>query len=218
MVVLGESNLDVDFLAGLFADQLVFKSGNKRTGTQLQRIGVALAALKFYAVNRTDKVDNGGVAFLRGSVFFNLDRFAAGLRQILQSLVNFFGGNFGCQLFKFNFGKISGFDFRQFFQTYFKLQILAFAESGNFNVGHHCRTQLFVLNQLFGGASYRLVNDLAHNRSLVLLLQHGFRSLARTETGEFDVLGNFVEFVVDFLFKVFGGNNDLEFFFQAFRF
>ena len=38
MVVLGESNLDIDFLAGLFADQLVFKSGNKRTGTQLQRI------------------------------------------------------------------------------------------------------------------------------------------------------------------------------------
>ena len=63
MIIFREFDFDINLFSGFFADQLVFKTGDKGTGTEFQRIVIAFAALKFNSVNRTGKVNNNSVTF-----------------------------------------------------------------------------------------------------------------------------------------------------------
>ena len=68
VIVLGEGDVQVLLVAGLGAHQLLLEAGDKGTGTQLQVIVLALAALKGLAIVKALKVDDHGVAVLGGAV------------------------------------------------------------------------------------------------------------------------------------------------------
>ena len=94
MIVLREFDFNVNFGTGLSPDQLIFKSGNKRTRTKLKRIIITLAADKLNPVDRTDKINHNDIAL---GCFFavNFDGFLAGIGQITDRLVDLFRRNFG---------------------------------------------------------------------------------------------------------------------------
>ena len=219
MIVVGEFNLDINLVAGFGIDQLVFKTGDKSVGAELKRIVAAFAALKFDTVNRTAEIDDQGVAlFGLTAGIFNFYRFAAGADDILQSLFDFFGRNFGHQLFDFDVGKIADFNFRQGFGFHVKFDVFAFVKFGDADARTQSQFQLVFLDHFVGGVADHFVQSLAHNRSAVFLFQHFFGGFARTETRKFDVFGDFVQFLLDFCLKVFVFNNHLIFFLQAFCF
>ena len=63
-VVLREGDIDVLLVAGLHADDLLLKTGNKGAGTQLQAVVLAFAALERLAVFESLKVNDRGIALL----------------------------------------------------------------------------------------------------------------------------------------------------------
>ena len=63
-ILLGEGDVDILLVAGLHADNSIFKAGNKGVRTQLQIVVLALAALETLTVQEAVKVDDSGVAQL----------------------------------------------------------------------------------------------------------------------------------------------------------
>ena len=88
-VVLGERDIKILLLPSLHPDNLLFKSGDKAMGTQLQAVVGSLAALKGYAVQETLKVDHSGVTLLS----FPLHAHKAGIavQQGLDALIHISG-------------------------------------------------------------------------------------------------------------------------------
>ena len=139
MVIFRESNVDINFITGFFADKLIFETRNKGIGPQFQRIIIAFASLEFNSVNRTREIDHNGVALGCGAIFFNLNGFAAALSDIVQSFLNFLGRNFSHQFFQFNRRQIADFDFRHQFNRQCEFNIFAVFKFGNFDIRHHNR-------------------------------------------------------------------------------
>ena len=64
VIVLGEGDVHVLLVAGLGANQLILKAGDKGAGAQLQAVALGLAAVKGNAVLEALEVDDHGVAVL----------------------------------------------------------------------------------------------------------------------------------------------------------
>ena len=68
LIVLRECNVYVELVADVLANNLILKSGDKGTGTELQRELLTLAALESNAIKEALEVDYSGIAVLCSSV------------------------------------------------------------------------------------------------------------------------------------------------------
>ena len=88
-VFLREGNLYSNFFSGLLTNQLIFKSGDKLSGTKLQILLLRCAAVKLLSVNGAAVVDIYGISFL-GCIVYHGRILIQGL---LDGIVHFFLGN-----------------------------------------------------------------------------------------------------------------------------
>ena len=65
LITFRESNVNVYFLTGFFSNQLILKTRDELSGTQLQVEVLCLAAVEVNAVYGTIKVQNNGISLFR---------------------------------------------------------------------------------------------------------------------------------------------------------
>ena len=211
MIVFRKFNFDINLVAGLGTDKLIFETGNKGAGTEFQRIIAAFAALELNTVYRTHEVNHDNIAF-SGLFISDGNGFLTSLSKIVQSLFNFFGRNFSHKFVQRDFRKVVNLDFRKIFNGNLKFNIFTVCKRSNFYVRLHCRTQFFILNDFFGCGTDGLVKNFTNHRIMVFLLEHCKRSLTGTKTGKFCIFGNLFDFLVNLLSKISSGNRNFEFF------
>ena len=85
-VLLGEGDVQILLIAGLQANQLLLKTGNKAAGTQLQAVVLALAALESNAIQEALEIDHDGIAVL--SLTLNGHQTGVALLHTLQTLIH----------------------------------------------------------------------------------------------------------------------------------
>ncbi len=119
MIFSGEGNVDIKFVADAVPHDLLFKTGNKLTGTQFQTMSLGSAPLKFFTVNRTGIIHGHRILQLCGTIgHFNIAGISlAGIIHILVHFVlrdfaDHFFGNQTLILFQFyhRLGEIFHFD------------------------------------------------------------------------------------------------------------
>ena len=98
VVVLGESDVNVLFVAGLHTDDLLLKAGDKAVGTQLQAVVLPLAAVKGFAVQVAVEVDNGSVTLL--GLPLHGHQTGVPVAELLQTLVHIGGRDLYLFLFR----------------------------------------------------------------------------------------------------------------------
>ena len=91
VIVLGEGDVQILLVAGLHANQLLFKAGNEAVGTQLQAVVLTLAAVEGLTVQESLEVDDDSVALLGLPV--HAHEAGVAVRELLEALVHVSGGD-----------------------------------------------------------------------------------------------------------------------------
>jgi len=141
MIIFGEFDGNVLFLADVHADHLFFKTGNERFAAEFEVLFFGGAAVELYAVHAAAVIDNDGVAVFRRPAFH---RHQAGI-SLLQA------GERGFHVLVFNI-----------ILNFFKLYTLVFAQfdfgfdgydghEGNALVAHVLHVQRRLRHRLDGG-------------------------------------------------------------------
>ena len=89
LIILGEGDVQIALLTLLHADHLLFKAGNEGVGTDLELIALCSAALELFIAKESGEIDDGGVAFLKGTIL-NTDCAGCCLEPALDLTVNVF--------------------------------------------------------------------------------------------------------------------------------
>ena len=187
-VVSRESNLNCYIIASLVTLQLIFESRNEAAGTDFQRISLAFAAFKCYAIYSALEVDDCEVAILEFSAFYN---FQTGIvfSQLLELSHNVvIGYNWFCMLCiqVLVFTKLN---FRTLNECSCKCRAVLFRERFilNFRLGY--RYKLFILKCLFQCAVEYDFLSFAFNSFLAQVhFQYLARCLALAETLQSDLV------------------------------
>ena len=145
VVVLGEGDVDILFVSGLHARDLLLKAGDKAVRAQLQAVIGPLAAVEGLTVQEALKVDDGGVALL--GLPLHGHQTGVPVAELLEPLVHVSGGDLHLFL-------LSG-------------QALVLAQS---DLGIHGDSGLEG-KAVAGGVAHQLHGRIAHH--LELLLLHG---------------------------------------------
>ena len=203
LVVFWESHINVHCFASLCSYQLVFKSWDKLTWTKLKRVVVSLAAVKFNAVHRTNKVDDHCIT--SNSRIFLDDQFS----QVV-ALTFYLGIHFFVSYFFWNrYGYFKVFVVAQFhfwFGHYFCIDhpVLTFFQGSyiDFWLSYHFKTSFFYgcfIGCWQQGIEYVLVKGFFTK----FLVENGAWQMSFTETWQVDVLFHFVKDAVQFWFNRF---------------
>ena len=97
LILLGELDVDIEFVAGVVADDLLLKAGDEVAGAELEVIFLRLAALERFAVAEALEVDDDGVAVLSGTILDG-DHTAVALTNAVDLLVDHLVGDLGGEL------------------------------------------------------------------------------------------------------------------------
>lgn len=73
VILLGEGDVDVEFILSVVADNLLLKAGNKLTCAQLERIALALTTVEGSPIQKALEVNDRGIAHLRGAALYRDD-------------------------------------------------------------------------------------------------------------------------------------------------
>ena len=85
-IFIREFNIYIKFLIDLMAAYLIFKTGNKGTGTKLKRIIFTFSAVKCLSVYKTFKIKGNRITCLCGSVIRN-NKAGISLLQALEFII-----------------------------------------------------------------------------------------------------------------------------------
>ena len=199
--------MNVYFLTGFFSNQLIFKTRDELSGTQLQVEVLCLAAVEVNAVYGTVKVQNNGISLFRLAVGYG---FHAGMSLLnsLQFFLDILIGYFVLDLLYFQTEVILCFNFREAsngcgdFNIFALLQLaqVQFRLIDNFQLQlvQSCRiTALQQVVQRF------IVEDIF----AIGVLDHLSRSLSLTEALDFEAILVVLISIHYSIFELFTGKN-----------
>ena len=92
VIVFRECYIHIYLIAGLFADQLLFKARDETAGSNLKRMLLAFSAFKRSAVQKAFKIDDCGIAVFDDAVLIR-DGTAVAVPLVLDRLVYFCVGH-----------------------------------------------------------------------------------------------------------------------------
>ena len=189
-VAFREGYVHIGVVIFLQSDQLVFKAGDERAGTDFQRITLAFAAAECFPVNRTGKVDNGEIAFFDHGLVIGIHHLRAAVSQFFQGFVHVFVGNLGFFLIHMDAFVFAQFRFRFQYNCNINFKILAFGKlfKGLFLILHFRignRHQLFRFNSLLVSPVHTDIERFfLYGRFAVMHFDNITRRFARTEAGD----------------------------------
>ena len=189
MIILGEGDVDVLLVAGLHADDLLFKAGNEAVRAQLQAVVLALAALERLAVQEALEVDDGGVALL--SLALHAHKARVAVRELLEALVHVSGGDLHIVLGSGQALVLAqshlGIDGHGGLEG--KAVLRALAHHLHFGITHHA--ELLLLHGRFVGLGERVIDGLFEKHlCAVHALDDLAGGLAGTEARNIDLLAH----------------------------
>ena len=212
LVLLRESYIHIKFLFGLVTGHLLLKAGDKGTGAQLQRIVLALAAVKCNAVHKALKVDLCGVAHL-GSTVFNSHQSAVSVQHIGQLVGHILIVCLCGQLHSLQALILAQLDLRIHSDLHGHIHALGLADGLYIQLGGRVhRAQTGLLNGSRNNCGiHDLQRVLIEEALTVELFDHTLGSLALSEAGQLDRFSALQICVLASLSKFLRGNGNLDF-------
>ena len=191
-VVLGERDVHRALVAGFCADQLLLEAGHERAAAERQVETIAGAAFERLTVDRALEVDRDDVALLGDRAFALVDIDLLRIRETLQRFIDRFVLDVGDETLRLEPAEIGQREVGHQVHLHGELEIGLSVDDAvdrvdEVDLRRGRGLERLVLEDLLARFVDRLVDDLAHQRLAIGLLEEGDRRLARTEALQMDL-------------------------------
>ena len=210
-ILLRECHFHFPLFTGFSAEQLIFESGNETAGTHFQRISFGLAAAERFAVHHAIKIDNREIAIGQFRIF-HYDHFGVPLAQRLNLFVDFFRRHFGGRRFHAKTFVFTQHDFGTSHHTDREHARFACVQGyfGDFRPAYRLNILLFDrLAVCVGNDEIKRFGP--HSIGTDPIFNHLARRFAFAETGDIDLLRQFLISPVKSLVDLFNRQFDHQF-------
>ena len=211
-----EFHLDDTFIARLGAGQLIFEARNERAAAERQIEAFGLAALERFAADLAVEIDGDRVALLGGRALALVAIGLLGIGKPLQRLLHRLVGHVGDQPLRLQLAQIGEREVGHQIHLHGEFEVRLARDHivervDEIHPRRGRRLDLLVLEKLLAGFVDRLVDDLAHQRFAVGLLQERDRRLARPEALEMNLRLHLGDLAGELGIQIGGPDQDGEF-------